>query len=103
MDKIKSIITKAIATWSAIGFALIAIGTSGIIDIPAEWLELFSANIADKLQVAFDLLFDAFGAFVLVAQAIRAVFATKTEKGTVTKVLTNKDRRSILWSPFKVA
>lgn len=101
MDKFKTAIVKALAVWSGLGTALIALGASGIINIPSSWLGLFSASFIEQVQVVFDLGIQTYGAILVVAQVIRGIFVAKQSEGQI-KVLDTKQTKSLIRSPFKI-
>ena len=100
MDKVKSTLTKIIATWSAIGATLIALGVAGI-NFPPQIIELFSQDVANILEAAFNAGIAFYGAIVLVAQVIRGIFIAKEDGGEVS-TRNSVDLKKIARSPFKL-
>ena len=100
MDKIKSVIAKALVTWVAIGSALLSLSITGFLQIPDAWLTLFSQDIADIIQIALN-------AVVLAYQAIRGIFVAEeikvvTDEKAAVKALASYDTKGFIRNPFRL-
>lgn len=101
MDKIRSTITRILATWVGIGTALIAIGSTGLIPIPEVLVELFSQEVADILGGIADAIITAVGAVISGAQVIRAILIGQ-ENPDQLGVRDAKSVKKLRRSPFAV-
>lgn len=100
MDKVKSVITKILATWVGIGTALVALAVSGVIPVPELLINFFSGEAAALIGTVTDVILATIGSVITFAQAFRALLIGQ-ETGEVS-VRTLDSLKILRRSPFAV-
>lgn len=99
-DKFKEDVARVLSTWVAVGVGLIALGASGLINIPVSWIELFSQETADAISGTINLILEAIGGVVGLWQLIRAIFVAEKinnpDEEVLAKSVVNKGWRKLI-------